>query len=105
MTDVLRELEELLVRRGLRVKALLGPPPQETTSSLLITNPVVPHLGESVVVRAGRLVDSSGLGLGDVPHAVDELVSRLDTPQEIASRIVSVCSGGLGLWGLGRWRV
>ncbi|MFC4906167.1 hypothetical protein [Actinomadura gamaensis] len=87
MIDVLRELGDLLVGRGLRVKAHLGPLPEEPVAALLVTNAAVPHLGESVQMRAGRLVDSSGFGLGDVPQAVEELVSRLLTPEAIAARI------------------
>ncbi|MEV4253673.1 hypothetical protein AB0J52_10950 [Spirillospora sp. NPDC049652] len=91
--NALAELQELLVTRGLRVKAHLGPPPGRAVTALLVANPAIPSVGETVRLRADGLVDSSGTGLGDIFEAADKLAGRLRTPETIAWWLAGLLDG------------
>lgn len=81
--DPLAELAEALTSAGLRVKSHLGPLPDEVVVVLLVTNPAMPCVGETVRWDGG-FVDSSGGRLGGDP--VGELRNRLASAEAVAAR-------------------
>ncbi|MEV4254582.1 hypothetical protein AB0J52_15640 [Spirillospora sp. NPDC049652] len=83
MSDPLAELADRLVSSGLRVTSHLGPLPDDVVVALLVTNPAMPSVGESVRWDGGYL-DSAGRRLGGDP--VGELRRRLASAEAVANR-------------------